>query len=498
MDLVIFTCVSGKLFQRAIGAYQLAGFLRQHDYTVQVVDFTDDLSDDDFNSIIDRYVTSETLAIGISSTFYSALEDRFISADKKDDFMAVIPQNVENAVRHAKSLYPKLKVVFGGSRSKAGESLDYVDCVIHGYAEDKLKMYLDELSGKGRVFQYVRKDLMIVPINQQKVSGKRVFRQDGDHTSFNIEELSHRFAPEDHVLPGEVLPIEISRGCIFKCKFCAFPLNGKKKLDYLRDPKLIADELTANYEQFGTMNYFINDDTFNDSTKKLEDLHREITKLPFKINFVCYLRPDLLYAHLEQIQLLRELGLASPFFGIESLNQKSATAIGKGMNSSKLKDFLLELYFDHWKAEVPITCSYIVGLPHETEATVRETFNWVKTTPLSSIFFGLTLDVRSFYKSEFQQDSHKYGYETVDGRWRNEHFTQSRAVELAEEFNRELMYTSDRPSSWFLMTLLNHGLDLKTARETRVKDLDWRSLLRVKKQKINDYKSRLLGAPCST
>jgi radical SAM superfamily enzyme YgiQ (UPF0313 family) len=31
---------------------------------------------------------------------------------------------------------------------------------------------------------------------------------------------------------AKVLPIEIARGCIFKCKFCSYPLNGKQNLDF--------------------------------------------------------------------------------------------------------------------------------------------------------------------------------------------------------------------------------------------------------------------------
>ena len=73
-------------------------------------------------------------------------------------------------------------------------------------------------------------------------------------------------------------------------------------------------------------------------------MHRAITSLPFKIKFTTYLRLDLLNAHKEQIPMLMEMGLASPFFGIESLNQKSSSSIGKGMNVSRAKEFLFELY----------------------------------------------------------------------------------------------------------------------------------------------------------
>ena len=486
VNVVIFTGVSGKLFQRAIGAYQLAHFLRQQGYTVQVVDFTDEFSVTELNDVVDQFVGDDTLAIGVSTTFYSQLENKFIAADKTFD--AIISPQLETAVKRAKDKFPKLKIVFGGSRSLAGETADYVDCVIHGYGEDKFLSYLKELEGKSPKSFIIGENL-----------NKKIIKTEPLNTVFNIETLDHRFSHYDNILQNEVLPIEISRGCIFKCKFCAYPLNGKKKLDYLRDPEQIKDELLHNYEKFGTKNYFINDDTFNDSTFKLESLHKVITSLPFKIKFTCYLRVDLLYAHKEQIQLLEELGLASPFFGIESLNQKSAQAIGKGMNTSKLKDFLLELHDVHWKGKIPITCSYIVGLPHDTKQTVQETFNWTKNTPLSSIFFGLSLDNKSFYVSDFNRNYRDYGYKITDessGAWENENFTYAEAINIAENYNKELMYSNDRPSSWFLMTLLNHDISLEKARNLTVKDIDWRSLLRVKKRKIESYKSLLKDSKC--
>ena len=109
---------------------------------------------------------------------------------------------------------------------------------------------------------------------------------DGKSSHFDITTLNHQWHSKDCILPGETLPIEISRGCIFKCNFCSYPLNGKKKFDYLRDPALIKEELIYNYENFQTTNYFFADDTFNDSTLKLESLHKVITELPFKIKFV--------------------------------------------------------------------------------------------------------------------------------------------------------------------------------------------------------------------
>jgi radical SAM superfamily enzyme YgiQ (UPF0313 family) len=483
MDFIIFTSVTSIFFQRSIGAYQIAHFLREHGYTVQVIDFTDHFSAEELIALLDKFITDETLAIGISSTFYSPTESqtKFIHNDRNKFEFSILPENILKAVQHAKTRNSRIKVVVGGAKSEDAKKIGCVDAVIHGYAEDKILSYLNDLRAP------VKKNY--IPI---RVEGCTVISDDPLDKKFSIETLNHRFTEQDVVLPNETLPLEVSRGCIFKCSFCAFPLNGKSKFDYLRDPEQIKDELTHNFEKYGTTNYFLCDDTFNDSTMKIERLHKAITSLPFKVNFTTYLRLDLLNAHREQVPMLKEMGLASPFFGIESLNQKSASSIGKGMKVERAKEFLLELYHDHWNEEIPITCSFIVGLPHETKETVRSTYEWIKTTPLSSVFFPLTLTMKSFYKSELEENYQKYGYVlSNDGSWTNDHFTSEEATQLTEEFNQERMRKEDTPSSWFLMTLLNNGYSLNEARKIKTKDLNYARILRKRQTNVREYKSKL-------
>jgi radical SAM superfamily enzyme YgiQ (UPF0313 family) len=492
MDIVIFTCLSGIFFQRAMGAYQIAHFLRSHGYTVQVIDFTDNFTDDELLEVSKKFITSDTIAIGLSTTFYTVNEvnSKFIHNDRNKFEFLEFPTNVLSVIEKTKEIYPNIKVVIGGAKSEAGKNLPNIDAVIHGYAEDKFLEYLNSLpNNKKRI-----KKSVFSLTNEQSKSYVEV-QDDPIVKEFSIENLDHRFLPNDVILRNETLPLEISRGCIFKCSFCAFPLNGKSKLDYIRDSNQIKDELIYNYENYGTTNYYLSDDTFNDSTEKVQRIHSVITSLPFKIQFTTYLRLDLLYAHKEQIPLMKEMGLVSPFFGIESLNQKSATSIGKGMNTTRAKDFLLELYYDYWKEEIPITCSFIVGLPYETKETINDTYTWVKNSPINSVFFPLALTNKTYYKSEFNTNYEKYGYklDLDTGYWENEHFNYTEANTLAEQYNEELLRKENYPSSWFLMTLLNHGYTLDDLRKTKTKDLSFNKILRNRQKNIKEYKEKLQG-----
>ena len=98
-DVIMLTCMSGTILQRGIGAYQVAGHLRQHGYSVQVIDFTDHFTEEELTEAIGRFIGNNTLAIGVSSTFYqggyiSGGNDKYEPENKDHNFL---PTNVINS-----------------------------------------------------------------------------------------------------------------------------------------------------------------------------------------------------------------------------------------------------------------------------------------------------------------------------------------------------------------------------------------------------------------
>lgn len=477
-EFVLLTNVASPIWQRAIGAYQVASHCRSAGISCQVIDFTDLFRIEELENILYSLISKETLAIGISTTFYynQDTRGRFISA--KRNFNQILPNNLRELLLKIKKQFPNLKITGGGANSYQIENDSLFDVVFHGYSEQCVVEYLDSLKGNLPKRLWPKKNNQIII--------------DGKSAHFDITQLNHKWHKQDIILPGETLPIEISRGCIFKCNFCSYPLNGKKKFDYLRDPELIKDELIYNYETFGTTNYFFTDDTFNDSTMKVESLHKAITSLPFKIKFVTYLRLDLLHAHKEQIPLLKEMGLGSCFFGIETLNHESGKSIGKGMKPELVKKFLLDLYHNHWNSEIPFTCSFIIGLPGETVESIRETYDWCRSTPFNDLWFPLFIKTKSHYQSEFDSNYKKYGYQLdTNGNWYTDIMNYQEALELAEEFNSTGLYNENTPSSWLLFGLLSYGFNIQEIKDTRIKDLHWPSILLKKFKLFKQYKELL-------
>ena len=175
--------------------------------------------------------------------------------------------------------------------------------------------------------------------------------------------------------------------------------------------------------------HLYSDETVNDYTEKLERFAGSIRKLPFKPNMAGYIRGDLLVHKQKDWQMIDDIGLNTQFYGIESFNTPSAKSVGKGMQSGKLQDGLLE-YKEHMKSKGHFQAhlSLIAGLPHETLGTLRETKAWIEENWVgqSSQIMPLWIpDQHRPYEeqSRFAMDPGRYGFtrttmaESSNGHW---------------------------------------------------------------------------------
>jgi radical SAM superfamily enzyme YgiQ (UPF0313 family) len=476
-DVIILTGISGPEFQRAIGAYRIASHLRQHGYSVQVIDFVDNFSKDELLDLLEKFTGPNTLALCVSTTFLKTVDSDgiVVSTYKK---LRTLSQNSRSIIETYKQNHQHVKIIGGGANVFWYKEDTIFDTIVTGYGEVLILEYLKSLTSNKKVIYPKYKNVTVI---------------NGDSQLLPVEHMKHFWEANDCILPNETLPIEISRGCIFNCRFCSYPLNGKKKFDYLRDPELIKDEMIRNYELYGTTNYMFSDDTFNDSTYKLEQLHKVFTSLPFKMKFVSYIRLDLLYAHQEQISLLKEMGLGAAGFGIESLKPETAKFIGKGLAKDKIKEFLPKLYYDYWKEEISVICSFIVGLPYESLAETEESFNWIQSVGINSIWMPLSITPSNFYLSEIDKNYEKYGYQLNEevGYWKNPYMDRSAAEEAAHRYSMAAANTGT-VNSWYLFLLLSYQLNtFDELKNLKWKDFDSTKYRQQKIKMIDQYKQLL-------
>jgi hypothetical protein len=410
-------------FARSAGAYRLATELRKHNYSVQVVDHLAYFTEPTLSllkEVLVKYMSCDTMIIGVSSTFLFSLDPK-----KPRPMCYFFPDELIELKKLIQEISPKCKLVLGGARADVTREVPGFDAVIVGYADASLIDYLKFLEGKNPFFQF-------------KIdNGVAIVDSDPKADSFDFNHSEIVWSKEDHITQGEVLPIEISRGCIFQCLFCNYQLNNKKKIDYIKDKEVIFAELLRNYEQHGVTKYIFSDDTFNDSTEKLEYLLEVFTRLPFQIKFAAYLRLDLIHAKPHIADLLLELGLESAIFGIETLNHKSGISIGKGLHPSKTKA-TLEMVHSKWVGRVATSSGFILGLPCETRSTLGDWLPYVmdpNQCPLDRVTL-LPLSIlqrdEKRFKSKLQVQFQEYGYQFDSrGHWFNADLTELEMVDLA-------------------------------------------------------------------
>lgn len=443
MNVILFTDLSDSpMFIRVQGAYSIASHLRNNGYTVKVIDNQAWLWENHGKKLteyVEGLIDSDTIFVGFSSTFSRYFDTGFQGIGAEDKSSDVISY-LDQMINRIHLMHPHVKVILGGQGAQTYKFYQYfedkIDCWIRGMGEDS-------------ILQFVR--------NEEAGIENPPVMEDRESPIFDFHNQNNIFHVEDDILDHEVFPLAISRGCRFKCKFCTFSLLGRLPSEkYIRSEDSIYNELKYNYDNFSTTSYMLTDDTFNETTEKIESVIRAVDRVGVQMNFWAYIRIELLHKYPEQIKLLSQLGLRSCFFGLESLHDLSAKSIGKGLGRDKTLE-TLESVKNELGEDSVLHGSFIIGLPHETLETANEWTDLVikDKTPLDTASFnrlGLTPDYimksgdtsRIFF-SEFELNKKKYGYiDTGDGGWKNQHWTDKTAHVYATKIKDRFM--KERPA----------------------------------------------------
>jgi radical SAM superfamily enzyme YgiQ (UPF0313 family) len=490
------TKVSG-LPIRYIGPYQLGHWLEKHGYEYQVIDFIingrkEYYSVDELVEYTEKFIDEKTQVIGISSTFLF----NYVANTNGYPYGS-LPPLLYHAMMIIKSKYPNVKFVLGGNTAETfnANTTALFDAIVVGLAEDVMLNLIKYYDG-------VESEPKFRKILPHKT--KFYYADDMPLKVFDIQKGDHSWQFKDCIVPGESLPLEISRGCIFKCRFCHYPLLGRSKYDYTRSMECIKEEIMDNYNKWGTTCYYLLDDTFNDSVQKVKDFRDMVLSLPFKIYFVCYLRADLLARFPETIPWLKESGLIGAQFGIESMHPEASKHIGKGWNGTeKAKEFLLNLIYKHWNNEVLILMSMIAGVPEETEESLLQSVNWLIDNNISHwryepLRISKYQDSKVFV-SEWAKNAEKWGFTWPDNsfEWENTKYnwTYKQADEWATKLNGMKDVSKFRTHIWLAPMLITVGNDIESVINKTVKELRMPIQRQAGDLWIYTYKKILKGLP---
>jgi len=437
-QIVLFSDAVSPGLGRYAGAYRIATELRDNGYTVQVIDFYTNFTVDQLTKIIHKFINESTLFVGFSTTLTSIMPGGgFYDSEPPEQLASYPPIQAESGrgypfgrpdyiymLETIKEVAPNTKIVLGGKNAGKVAShihiAPFIDYVVIGQGETSVIEIAREIeantiitSGGYRVF-----DEKNYPVLDYNTPNK-----------FRI-----RFDESDQIFADEALPMEIARGCIFKCSFCSYDLNGKKLHEFNRDPQTIMDDLIEANQKFGVTKWLFADDTYNDSSTKVELLHRHITALPFDIQFAVYLRHDILInSMLTTATLLAESGLIGAMFGIETLNHAAGRSIGKGMKPETTKQGLNDLRKMPGWSDINMASGFIIGLPYESINDLRNTLEWLMSDdcPLD----GWRAAALKLNSDSTLLNIPNFKYERIDGgRWKSDLMNSDDANNIQQEF----------------------------------------------------------------
>lgn len=380
---IIFTDNADVFHARPSGGNTIASYLNDIDYPTQVITNFLFQTDEEFQEIVKRQITSDTMFVGFSGTVLYKYQGRIggMEDDQILQFFGMPDEQFIQRLDFIKTHAPHIKFILGG-----GSVLpDHISCIPHiipyfsyiviGQGETSIKNILDFETGK---IANLKKDILLSSTYNTTVTSDKLYPYD------NFSSTSLKWSESDYLTSKDLISIEIARGCIFKCSYCTYGLLGKKFGDYTREANIIREELIRNYNEFGITNYWATDEIINDSEDKVHFLVDIIESLPFKIKMGAYARLDLFWKYPWMISALKDAGVIAWDMGLESIDKKSGAAVGKGLGEERIYETLCNI-LDITKSEVFIKANWILGLPNDTPESLEHLIEFLKKPEIHKV-----------------------------------------------------------------------------------------------------------------
>jgi anaerobic magnesium-protoporphyrin IX monomethyl ester cyclase len=363
-----------------IGLGYIAAGLRRHNHEVEILDCPP------------RKFNFKSLENFLAENKYDMIGIQCYSFDLK-----TLRAHLEIIRKHLPSVF----IVVGGAHPSAlpKEMLnDYpeIDFVIVGEADESLAILDDNLEK----IDTTRSSTILIDNNLTSVPNL-AYRKNDDiviNPIKFIEDLDKVSPPAwDLIKPSDYpvspqgtflkrypyAPINVTRGCPFKCTFCAgYLITGRKVRS--RSIDNLMEEVHLLYNEYGVREFHIEDDNFSYNSRILVDFcHRVIDeKLDIAWSCVNGLRIESL--NKEHLQLMEQAGCYSMALGIESANPRILEMMKKKITIDQVKE---QVDLVKKSSKIQITGFFVLGYPTETKI---EMFNTVRFA------MGLNIDKANF------------------------------------------------------------------------------------------------------
>ena len=247
--------------------------------------------------------------------------------------------------------------------------LPFVDAIFLRYADSTFPQYVNAFDDPKQMRNIP--NIGIVDIEKVFFTKQEITKPDLDVLPFPDRSLTSKYRPKYHdPVRNNLALVMTSRGCPFRCNFCACwkLMNGKY---VTRTPESIILELKSLPKEIDVV-YFSDDNTFNDARRmwKMSDLIK-INNINKK--FQMYARADSIINHQDLFEDLKSIGLQFVTIGLESFQDKDLDYYGKKTSISTNNKAIQILK----KLDIHVLAHLIVR-PEYTKEDFEQLYKYVK------------------------------------------------------------------------------------------------------------------------
>jgi anaerobic magnesium-protoporphyrin IX monomethyl ester cyclase len=306
------------------------------------------------------------------------------------------------------------------------------------------------------------------------VNMPRPFIPSLDDLPFPMHELLPLQKYRMPLIKGPFTFIVTSRGCPAGCTYCIKHVSYQYSAR-LRSPKLLVEEMWQLKKQ-GIHNIHMYADLFTINRTQVMELCQLMVEEKLNVKWTCNSRVD--YVDEEMLNWMAKAGCRLISWGIESGNEQILKHARKGANPDKAKLALT------WakKAGIMNWGYFIIGLPGETEETIRQTIDFSKTLPLDIALFHVAAP---YPGTPFFFEVVKEGWFRPGTRWEQVDMDKGTVLDYPNLSAEQLLYWQKRafkewafrpgPIFTYMKMLLSDPSTMKTAFNVGLQHLSWAS-----------------------
>lgn len=178
-----------------------------------------------------------------------------------------------------------------------------------------------------------------------------------------------------------------SRGCPYKCFFCASKIISHNRCRY-HSAEYVVNQMKRLYEEYKVEAIYFHDDLFIADKKRTEDICNLLIRgnLNNKISWGCQARAELILNSEGIIDLMKRAGCAQFEFGFESGNDRILKMLKGRSASVSNNQAVIDMVYSHG---IKIYGNFMIGNYSETEEEIRDTIGFIKRNSKKINYFGV-------------------------------------------------------------------------------------------------------------